>query len=275
LDQQVTNGLFDVSIAVVDNDANESARGTVEVAAQRSMVPIAYAVEPRQSIALARNASVEMASGTLVAFIDDDEIPARDWLLKLYDVLVEYGVDGVLGPVVPTFSERSPAWAVKSGVFMRPNFETGKLMDASTVGIGNALMKREVLLELGGPFRPEFGAGGEDRDLLHRAISKGRIFVWAADAVCQEPVTPERMRVKFQVRRALLRGKVALHGPGGGWLGVMKSVIAVPLYVMALPICLIMGPHVFVAYLIRAFDHVGKVLASCGIDLVGDKYITQ
>jgi hypothetical protein len=55
----------------------------------------------------------------------------------------------------------------------------------------------------------------------------------------------------------------------------MKSAIAVPLYAASLPVCLVMGSHVFVTYLVRGFDHLGKLLASFGIDLVGDKYITS
>jgi len=215
-----------------------------------------------------------MATGELVAFVDDDEEPSSDWLRKLYEVLIEYGVDGVLGPVVPSFEEHAPAWAVKGGVFRQPKFETGEVVNWMAAGIGNALIKREVLLELSGPFRPQFGAGGEDRDLLRRAMSRGRVFIWSAEAVCHEPVPPERTRVVFQLRRALLRGKIALRGSGGGWRGILKSAIAVPLYAVALPVCLMMGSHVFVTYLVRTFDHVGKLLASCGIDVVGDRYIS-
>src|SRR5436305_913416 len=70
LDQQVTNGLFDISIVVIDNDSNETARGTVEAWAPQARVPIRYGVEPQQGIALARNASVALARGQLLAFID-------------------------------------------------------------------------------------------------------------------------------------------------------------------------------------------------------------
>ena len=274
LDQQVTKGLFDFLIVVVDNDTRESARGVVEGWAKRLSVPIAYGVEPQQNIALARNASVAMATGRFVALIDDDEEPSSDWLLKLYEVLIEYGADGVLGPVLPRFEECAPAWAVKGGVFRRRTFKTGEVVNWTAAGIGNALIKRDVLLELNGPFRPQFGAGGEDRDLLRRAMSRGRVFVWCAEAVCYEPVPPERTRVEFQLRRALLRGKMALRGSGGGWRGILKSAIAVPLYAVALPLCLIIGAPVFITCLVRTFDHIGKLLASCGIDLVGDRYLT-
>jgi succinoglycan biosynthesis protein ExoM len=275
LDQQDTKALFTFSIAVVDNDLHESARSTVERWAKGGSARITYGVEPRQNIALARNASVTMATGELLAFVDDDEEPSGDWLRRLYEALIEYEADGVLGPVIPTFEESAPAWAVKGGVFRRTTFKTGKVVDWTAAGIGNALVKREVLLELSGPFQPQFGAGGEDTDFLRRAISRGRVFVWSAEAVCHEPVPPERTRVVFQLRRALLRGKNnTLRRSGVGSRGILKSAIAVPLYAIALPVCLIMGPHVFVTWLVRIFDHLGKLLASCGVDLVGDKYIT-
>jgi len=274
LDRQVTNGLFNFSIVVADNDSCQTARDVVDSWAKRLSVPIAYGVEPRQSIALARNASVAMATGEFVAFVDDDEEPSGDWLRKLYEVFVEYGVDGVIGPVVPRFEESAPSWAVNGGVFQRPAFKTGEVLHWTAAGIGNALIKREVLLELDGPFRPQFGAGGEDQDLFRRAMSRGRVFVWSAEALCCEPVPPERTRIGFQLRRALLRGKLALRGPGGSVRGIVKSTIALPFYAVALPVCLTMGRHVFVTQLVKTFDHLGKLLAVCGIDVVGDKYIS-
>lgn len=274
LDQQVTNGLFNFSIVVVDNDARQSGESVVELWAKQLTVPIVYGVEPRQNIALARNASVAMATGDLVAFVDDDEEPSSDWLRKLYEVLVEYDVDGVIGAVVPRFEESAPSWALNAGVFRRPAFETGEVIHWRAAATNNALVKREVLLELDGPFQPRFGAGGEDQDLFRRAMSRGRVFVWSAEALCYEPVPPERTKVAFQLRRALLRGKVAAGGLAGNRRGILKSAIAVPAYVVSLPVCLLMGSHVFVTQLVKTFDHLGKLLAACSIDVVGDKYIS-
>ena len=275
LSQQATCGLFRFSVLVVDNDADESARSTVESWARRASVSVIYGVEPRQNIAVARNASVAMATGELLAFIDDDEEPSEDWLCTLYKALLEYRADGVLGPVLPRFEEGAPNWAVKGQVFQRPDFKTGTIIHWSITGTGNALLRREVLQELDGPFNPQLGAGGEDTDLFRRATERGRTFVWSAEAVCHERVPPERTRVWFQLRRALLRGKIAVRGHRVSWRGIMKSAIAVPLYTASLPVCLAMGSPVFVTYLVKGFDHLGKLLASCGIDLVGDKYITS
>ncbi len=274
LQQQGTAALFTFSIVVVDNDQAQSARSVVEEWAKRSPISVTYSVEPRQNIALARNAAVALATGDYVAFIDDDEEPSIEWLRKLYEVLVEYATDGVLGSVLPRFEKCAPNWAVNGGVFQRPTFKTGEVIHWKVAATNNALVKREVLLEVDGPFNPHLGAGGEDTDFFRRAMSQGRVFVWSAEALCHEPVPPERMRVSFQLRRALLRGKIALRGPAGDWRGILKSAVAVPLYALALPVCLMVGSDVFVTYLVRSFDHLGKLLASCGIDLVGDKYIT-
>jgi succinoglycan biosynthesis protein ExoM len=275
LSQQMTKGLFQFSVLVVDNDAKESARSTVESWEKRTNFSVTYRVEPQQNIAVARNASVALATGELVAFIDDDEEPSEDWLYTLYQALLKYDADGVLGPVLPKFEKGAPTWAVKGQVFQRPGFETGTVIHWSITGTGNVLLWRNVLQELDGPFNPQLGAGGEDTDLFRRAMAQGRKFVWSAEAVCQERVPPERTRISFQLRRALLRGKIAARGHRVGWRGVIKSLIAVPIYAASLPICLVMGSHVFVTYLVRGFDHLGKLLASCGIDLVGERYITS
>ena len=224
---------------------------------------------------MARNTSVAQASGELVAFIDDDEEPSDDWLLKLYETLLAYRADGVLGPVLPKFEKSAPRWAVNGQVFQRPQFRTGTVIPWRITGTGNALIRREMLLESDGPFDPQLGAGGEDTDFFRRAMARGKVFVWSAEAVCYEHVPPERTRVAFQLRRALLRGKVASRTTGNGWYGALKSTFAIALYAIILPMCLLAGSHIFVTYLVRAFDHLGKLLAICRIDIVGDKYITS
>ncbi len=85
LQEQRTKGLFTFSVAVVDNDAGQSARPTVEESRPQAGFPIQYEVEPEQNISLARNRAVSCATGDFLAFIDDDEYPGRDWLATLFE----------------------------------------------------------------------------------------------------------------------------------------------------------------------------------------------
>ena len=76
------------------------------------------------------------------------------------------------------------------------------------------------------------------------------------------------------LRRALLRGKMASN-ENGGITATAKSFIAVVGYSLALPILLLLGHHVFMKYLIKTFDHAGKLLALIGLDPVREKYVLQ
>ena len=111
---QETHSLFDYSVVVVDNDISQSGRQVVQEIAKGGGIEIAYHVEPRRNIALARNKALAHVSGGFVVFIDDDEVPVSDWLAKLLKTCLETGVDGVLGPVVPRYQIEPPGWVRKS-----------------------------------------------------------------------------------------------------------------------------------------------------------------
>jgi succinoglycan biosynthesis protein ExoM len=276
LQGQETAGLFDYSIVVVDNDKQQSARRTVESWARKSRILLRYDVEPEQNIALARNKAVAHAEGDFAAFIDDDENPVDEWLLRMYRTLLNYQADGVFGPVLPRFVEPPPPWMIKAGLFERPRYpETGAVINWKQTGMGNVLVRRSVLDQVEGPFLREFGSGGEDVDFFRRATGLGKVFVWCGEATVYEVVPPERTSLAFQLRRALLRGKASLENPSGRLGGIFKSIAACVLYTILLPVFLMIGRHVFIKYLVKDFDHAGKLLAVCGIDVIRDKYVLK
>ncbi len=276
LPRQRTEGMFTFSIVVADNDAAESGRASVERVASTSPVPIEYRVEPDQNIALARNRSVAGVTGDFVAFIDDDEIPDDGWLLAMYRAVVAHGADGAFGPVFAEFEEPPPAWMVQAGLFDRPSYgATGAVIDWRQTGMGNVLVRRGVLDLLDGPFDPAFGGGGEDIDFFRRAMALGKVFIWCLEATVSERVPAVRTRMGFQLRRALLRGKATLANPEGRGLGIAKSVVAVAVYTPLLPVFLLAGRHVAARYLVKDFDHLGKLLALAGVDVVKVRYVTK
>ncbi len=120
-------------------------------------------------------------------------------------------------------------------------------------------------------FRREFGSGGEDRDFFRRMIDKGFRFVWCAEAPVFEAVTSARCKRSFMLRRALLRGQL----PHFTKYDLAKSLVAVPLYTMTLPFLLLSRHHLFMKYLIKNFDHIGRLLAFCGIYLIKEKYVVE
>ncbi len=273
LEKQETEGLFDYSLVIVDNDRSQSARQTAESCARQSKISICYYIESEQNIALARNKAIEHATGEFIAFIDDDEFSGQEWLLNLYKAVSRYKSDGILGPVLPNFEKEPPRWVLKGRFFDRPTHPTGHVLDWKDTRTGNVLLRRGLFKEDRQWFNPAFGSGGEDRDFFRRRIEEGHILVWCNEAPVFETVPPKRWERTVLLKRALLRGKMALNTTGSKPVNILRSAVAIVIYTGCLPLSLVLGHHVFMKYLIKDCDHLGKLLAFLGIDWVKEKYV--
>jgi len=271
LARQRSDGSFTWAVVVADNDRAQSARQVVEDFDAASSIRAVYCVEPEQNIARARNKTLENAAGDYIAFIDDDEFPADDWLLNLLKTCQKHEAAGVLGPVKAHYEEPPPKWATKGGFFERPTHETGFRIVAREARTGNVLFDRRILEGVKEPFRPQFGTGGEDVDFFTRMMEKGRVFVWCNEAPVFESVPPSRCNRGYLLRRALLRGRNSLKNPAGRARNIVKSLLAAPLYALVLPFLLIPGQHVFLKYLIKFMDHAGRLLALVGLNPVRER----
>ncbi len=271
LTNQRTEGLFSLSVIVADNDAVQSAQPVVAAFSSLSPLPVTYCVEPQQNIALVRNKALERASGDFIVFIDDDEFPADDWLYNLFKSRSANGVDGVLGPVKPSFESEPPSWVRKGRFFERPNYATGYKLSWAECRTGNVLFKKSILEGVDMPFRSEFGTAGEDMDFFRRMINKGCTFIWCSDAVVYEVVPQARCNRSFLLRRALLRGSNFPKHPKDRLKNIVSSLIAVPAYTIMLPILAIIGQHVFVKYLAKLCDHGSRLLSFVGWSVVKER----
>lgn len=269
LQKQVTEGQFDIQVIVVDNDRQRSAHDATMVFAASSTLAVTYHVETEQNIALARNCAVAKAQGDFIAFVDDDEFPGPDWLLLLWRTLHKYDAQGALGPVKPHFDSQPPRWVVRGAFCERPSYPTGTaLLEPRQTRTGNVMLRRHTLTEEQGPFDARFGrTGGEDVDFFSRRLAKGDRFVWCDEAPVFESVPPDRMTRGYFLRRALLRGVVNAEMVRPFSVSVLKSFCASVVYTALLPFVL-WRQDLFMRYLVRDCDHLGKVFAACGIKLV-------
>jgi succinoglycan biosynthesis protein ExoM len=260
-----------LDIVVVDNDRNGSSRDTVMAFAESSPIKVTYSIEPRQNIALARNLVVANAKGNYLAFIDDDEFPLEDWLQKMMEACERFKVAGVLGPVLPHFDDEPPAWLKKGRFYDRPRHQSGFELGWQEARTGNVLIRRELIEGVAEVFRSEFGTGGEDQDFFRRMMEAGHRFVWCDEAPVYETVPSHRWSRKFLLHRALLRGKTTFRHGQNLTMNMAKSLVAVPLYSLALPVLFILGHHHFMRYLVRLCDHGGRLLAFIRLNPVSER----
>lgn len=273
LASQLTGGLFTYSIVIADNDREQSAAAVLAEFRSVSAIQVEYVVEPRQNIALARNAVIANAKGEFIALIDDDEFPISTWLHTLFTTCERYHVDGVLGPVRRHFDEVPPVWMQRSRFYDRRVNPTGMTVDWHEARTGNVLLRSNILVGDEAPFRPEFRAG-EDQDFFRRKIDQGRVFIWCAEAEAYEVVPPARWKRGYLLRKALLRGATAGLQPDCGAASIAKSLIAVLVYGLALPFALLVGQHHFMTILVKLCDHSGKLLILVGINPIRGEYVS-
>ncbi len=274
---QVTGGLFDFSVVVVDNDAAGPARETFTRLKEELDLNMNYGIESEQTIPAARNHALRLARGNYIGIIDDDEFPPQHWLITLYRAIHTFDVDGALGPVHPFFQNQPPAWLVKSGFCEKSVPRTGTLFDWDQTRTSNVLLKKDVFDKHHLCFDLKCKTSGSDKEFFREAIQLGYRFVAVEEAPVYEIVTLERQTKSYYLRRSrvqasnerryrapMLRGLSRVLAP-------MKAVAALLVYTIMLPFCALVGSHMVMKYAEKGVYHLSWLLAMLGIDLAKNR----
>jgi len=196
-----------VQVRVIDNDADGSAL-TAYLACQFGLIDAIYAREIRRGIAAARNAAIEIGPTDLVVFIDDDELPPVDWLVKLVGSLDTTGADAVVGPVRGLCPSHAPKWIVHGGFFDKPTARTGEAMHWRGGRTSNTALRGAWFYERGLRFNPAFGlSGAEDTELFLQMAQRGARFAGAPEAWVSEDVEADRVTFGWLWQRHVRGGR--------------------------------------------------------------------
>jgi len=199
-------GTPEFEVIVVDNDIRRSAEQIVKSAIDDGM-RVRYLCEPVRSISRARNRGVSASSGDFVAFLDDDESAASDWLLNLHRGLTEAGADAAFGAVISRFGSVPPRWIDELGFFTDGTPATGTELAWHDTTTGNALVPQRALDSLVDLFDEELGMeGGEDVDLFARLAENGGRLIGVDNAIVFEDIPRSRLTRRWMVRRYLRNG---------------------------------------------------------------------
>lgn len=209
-------------IVVVDNDHTDTARPLVEGFAARNDVPITYRHAPAGNISLARNAALDEAGpGTRLAFIDDDELAAADWLSELVAGLAP-GVAAVFGEVVYTYPDKVPAWMADIAPHRMALPRRGD--EILSGGGGNCLMDLGHPAMAGRRFDLDFGrTGGEDFQFFWAARQAGAQLAHAPRAITTEAVPEERLATAWLMARRCRAGQIYARVAALGWPGAVPA----------------------------------------------------
>lgn len=185
-DQDLPNDQFEV--VIVDNGSGDGTWSELESNAESTKLRLAVArVETNRGAGGGRNAGLSLVRAPLVAFTDDDCLPASGWLSALLQSF-EGGAAVIQGRVEP-----DPDGLVGCGPWdqiveihgMTPWFETA-----------NVAYRRDAMTAVGGfdegdKLTARHGGGrafGEDAVLAARVISAGGLPAFAEDAIVRHRV---------------------------------------------------------------------------------------
>lgn len=177
-------------VLVCDDAAQESTQRLVSDIAARSRCAIRYLpVVGRHGPAAARNVGWRAAAGAIIAFTDDDCIPAPGWLTGGLSAL-DSGADAAWGRLdmplrpQPTDYERDAA-GLANAVFVT----------------ANCFCRREALEVVGGFDERFASAWREDSDLYFSLLEHGFCIRHAASAHVAHPVRPASWGVSLRQQR--------------------------------------------------------------------------
>ena len=207
-------GGADLEIVVVDNGAGDGARAVCAEAAGRLPMALHVTEQPKRGISFARNKAVEVAlsrGADFLAFIDDDDWPEPDWLLRLVETQEESGADLVFGFWHVEIDRHLPDWVMATPAFQQPVREAkGYLGMPRWASTCNVLIRADMLRRMtqkGEPFAAKFAfLGGEDKDFFIRAVKTGASFAWTQESLIHKCSDSERVTARGLLKRAFRIG---------------------------------------------------------------------
>jgi GT2 family glycosyltransferase len=224
-------------ILVVDSSTGAEKEKTAKLAARYGAK---YVDEPRRGLSLARNTGLSKASGEIIAFTDDDCLPATDWLAQTLRNFSDPAVWACTARVVQHGNEGArdlfeevagQDLGVERRVFSKTDLEFGVGIFVSNlakvfakhmksrapgpwcIGHGSSMaFRREVFAELGN-FDERLGGGAplkscDDTEMFYRILKAGHLIVYEPQAVVRHKHGLEQEDV-FQTRYVYSYGGAA------------------------------------------------------------------
>jgi len=225
----------DFEVIIINNNSTDKTESLALEFIKNNGINVRYFTETNQGLSFCRNRGILEAGSELVTFIDDDALPADDFLEKtilFFDTHPDVGASG--GKILLKFTGKKPVWY---NDFLSPllgYFNYGNLTRPFKNNFfrGSNMTFRRSLFDTHKPFDTRLGrkgtvlTGGEEKELFYRLKSSGIHLWYNAEAIVYHLVPPERTTVDYIKSQAYGTGKSKkVHAQIEGKYGLIKAYI--------------------------------------------------
>jgi len=194
-------------LIVVNNNSNDRTEEVLEHHAR--FLPLRGVFEAKQGVSHAKNRAVELTTGDLMLWTDDDVLVDPGWLEAFHDAALAWPEACYFGGAIePLYEVPPPRWIERNADLIRGPLvicnpgDTVRPVRGDECPYGASMAFRsEVFDEL--RFNPRLGRKGEgqirgeETEVLERLQRKGRMGVWVPQARVHHHVPASRMTQKY------------------------------------------------------------------------------
>lgn len=207
----------DYEVVVVDNASREENAAALRAWCALHPGRARYISEPEPGLNRARNAGVANADGAVLAFLDDDAIPAPSWLSELLAAFDTHPAAWAIGGrVVSEFTSAPPAWLDERFELYLSAFDRGdevRQLSYDDYPRGANMAFRKEAFASCGPFAPGLDRRGDlllsngDIEMCYRVEAAGHDVLYVPAAQVQHLIRGDRLSHAWFARRAYWQGR--------------------------------------------------------------------
>jgi len=205
-------------IIIVDNRSTDDTKKIVDQFEE--IQNLRYIFEPNQGLSHARNRGYQEAKGEYIAYIDDDARAGKEWINRIHWIIqnVEPLPLIIGGPIYPFYLSEKPDWFLDEYEIHSWGDEACFLKQNEYFYGSNMIFLKKVLEEFNG-FDTEHGVRGEQLNLGEETVlfdkiwkksGKEKIFYYSPDLIVYHLVPPERMNIRYILKRRFMVGQSSL-----------------------------------------------------------------
>jgi GT2 family glycosyltransferase len=205
-------------IVVVDNNSSDGTKNVVQEAERSFAGKLRYVFESKQGLSCARNKGIREAKGDFAAFLDDDVIVEKNWLVELVKCIETRDPDCIGGKVLPRWGAKKPFWLTENICMKLGLLDYGdkpfQIIDESTPVVGaNFAVRRQIFQDEGYRFETRLGRmgkklfSGEEIDLFLKLL-KNKRAIWYCPSFCvYHDITGEKLKISYFLKWSYYHGK--------------------------------------------------------------------